>query len=202
MGISLGGYHLKKMHEFQGRDFEGLEVDLYKGDTFIAHLRDAGDGGVVEVDFNPKLSDSQREQVLEDMRTLLSHLQPVLEEGGLWEDFCNTPYSAAEAFVNLLVELRDIAGSARKAERGTPEHLYYIVAQFGPSWFANEPAIGSSIVLSGKGVHSTFEEALTNFKREQPEYEKRFGKLRALAVLQGHMDWNLSFEKFADLFNP
>lgn len=140
--------------------------------------------------------------VLKDLENLLSHLKPVLSEDGLYKTFLNTPYGAAELFGELLISLKEIAKQSNSMYKTVGDKVFYAVFESGNSWFDNE-SMDKGTTFGAFSIHvEDYETVYKNALEHMEEVKNKYGKLRALAILKGKMDWNLSFEDYAQLYMP
>jgi hypothetical protein len=201
---SIGGYNLRKFREFQGRDFPAYEGFLYKGNTELAYLRDNGDGGSVDIQFSRNSDEATKsaiDSVLTNMQNLLQRLNPILHKGAMWETFLATPYSAVEGFVQLLLELGEVVKQAKTASKKTDANCYYAVGMLGCSWFTEDQGHGT-MSFSNFGNFKSYEVCRIYALNYAEKQRSKVGPIMALAILQGSMDWNLSFEDYASLYTP
>jgi hypothetical protein len=206
--VSLGGYHLKKYDEYAGRDFKAFTVDLHHNDRLIAHLEDKGDGGMIQVNFSRDImkQDAYYEKyfdfVLKDMELLIKTLGDTVERHASCYTFTNTPYSAAEGFTELLLELKQLSKLSIKAYKQLGDKAHYAVGSRGHSWFKKGFSIhGESNFCFAVNTLDPLV-AYANAITKLSESYKENGEVVSLAVLKGEMDWNLDFASFADLHRP
>lgn len=200
---SIGGYYLEGITERRGRDGHGYEATLCSKYTKVAYLQDAGDGSEVEVHFVPEITELDRQKVLTDMKELLSYLKPILSDTGLYKTYISTPYGAAMLMAELLLELKELVSVSNKAYKQLGEDALYAVGVQGSSFFSNEGiGTGTNIFCFQLDEGVVFDEA----RKALIDYAKRMedgkGPLRQGAILKGKMDWNLTFEEYAELSMP
>jgi hypothetical protein len=201
---SIGGYNLRKFREYKGRDFPAYEGFLYKGNNEVAYLTDRGDGGSVDIRFSRNDDQATKDAiacVLPDMEDLLKLLKPSLHKGAMWETFLATPYASAEGFAQLLLELSDIVKQANSAVKKTDSGKFYAVGLIGCSWFTEDNGHGT-MTFANFSDFATYEDGHAYALNYAEKHRAKVGGLLALAVLQGQMNWNLSFDDYASLYMP
>jgi hypothetical protein len=202
--FSISDYNIRKYKKINGHDGEGYEVDLYKGNTPVAYLKDDGWGGGPEIHLNRSLGtdDSAFAFLLSDMQQLLSHLAPVIKGEPLCYTFTKTIYSCAEGFVTYLLDLKPIIQMASKALKASQPDEYYIVGALGSSWFDGQLSGNGTTafyVCSGTSDYETAHKRMVAYAEKQ---KAKHGPLIAGAILRGDMAWNLSLEDYASLYMP
>lgn len=197
---SIGGYRLKNIKTLRGHEGLGFVADLYKGVNLIAHLADYGDGsGVVAT--RSKEYDAESGYfgvILKDMQELLSKFKNK-GTGALCETFLHSPYTAAEGFGELLLELSELENASKKLSKKTQEGLYYAVAMTGNSWFKNKISNYENHTLSISTDVCDLDLATTIALSTLKKRVEKYGEVVALAVLTGDFHWDLTFEDYAEL---
>jgi len=138
------------------------------------------------------------------MHTLIKTLERynVVEPDGLWTDFVRSPEKAAAGFTHLLLDLWDFVKAAKSVEKTLAPHTHYGVAHYGTSWFSKNFTFANDRLITAQATYSSFDTAFNRMRGYFLKKQEEFGKLRALAIVEGSMDWHLTFEQYAQLYSP
>lgn len=206
MQYSIEGYYLRGVKEKETSRGYAFEASLCYEEFEIAFVENKGDG-IDMVMLNRQLPETTFQKVVMDMKTLLELLEKkgVLKEEALARDFAESVDQAIIGFVYLLLDLRDLALTANKAEQANPDpSCYRVVMQLHESWFSDDiPIDGAEFVF--KTLHFPPNTSMDDIRQHVLEdmMDIDMGKtlVRALAIYTDKMNWNLSFEDYASLYS-
>lgn len=199
MKFSIGGYNIRN---FEKSEKEGYSVALYKNDSKIASVVDLGDG-FIDVDFEPKPDGKEDAKfILNDMYNLLIELESILDEEGKYRGFTKSTYSAVVGFVSLLLDYEGVVNAYEEVPYKETDKDFYIVGSFGFSYFTSEGSKHPRTYFWKFALTHDFYEALKTLKAYAKSRNRLEGNIVAAAILTGEMDWNISFQDYAELHKP
>lgn len=201
---SIGGYKLRNFKEIQIGDYKAYTTDLHHNNRLIAKLEDKGEGKgmhVVLISQHRSVRKNEFDYILEDMKLLIQKLGKTIKQDAFLNTCTTTIHMSAVGFTELLVDLRGIYEQYELGKQKGTEGKHLAVGATGGSWFTTEGSDIETIPFHFDTKAATYKTALKRTK-EHLAKNKELGELRALALLKGDFDWNLSFEDYSNLYTP
>ncbi len=209
--VSIAGYHMRNFKE--GENSRGgvwYTGEVWHKDTCLGFVEEQGNGGAVKVtrDSSNGFTRNDWERVSWDLKnvyTLLGdNLSPesVLYPGNMDYDYDSPVDHAIKSWLDLLIELNEFSEYANRVANKVNPQSHYIIAGIGGSVVKDYIPEGKLSAAEIKNPANIKRIIQATSGHTTPDLVSPDRRMYALAILQGAMDWALSAEQYASLYNP